>query len=663
MLRFPRPAGWGFFNGSKVQPPGFLVVLVISYTCAVSDLKQHPVIFTHQIMHDANEINSLLSQRLPEFCNFLLPNGKLKGNLWVVGSLAGEAGESLQITTSGSAAGRFIDFANKENKGATPLWLLAKVRNLTFPQAINEACNWLGVKPDDYGIKKHHRKAYCKPDKAQIRPFEPNTEVSDYLTLERRLNPVILANAKVCESEDGSTIVFPYIEFDRELGRDQCVHRKYLKLARPDGKKDTWVTKGTKRCLYAKNLIGDNVSELIISEGEIDALSWHSWSIPAVSVPNGVSDFDWVDLDWEWLARFEKIYVSMDMDEPGKEAAQEICKRLGLHRCYIVSLHKKDANECLVAGLTRGDMEKCLSTAKAIELDEIKRPDDFKKEVTDHYMTDPATVGLATPWFPALPWRVRKGEMTVFTGFSGHGKTLGLNQLMLHLVQQGCKILDCSLEIRPGLTLYYMTRCAMAKKYAEKHEAEACVSWLNDQMLFLDCVGTVNAERIMHASEYARKRHGVDVLVIDSLFKCGMSGEDYGAARAFADKLTSFANNTGVHVILVAHSRKTQNGNEYSPPTKSDVAGSSDITNAAFNVIVIWRNKMKKRKVDELRQSKDPEALEELEKWLEQPDGKIIIDKQRFGEGEECEIPVWYEKDSCQFHNVQDRKIPYFSLK
>lgn len=612
--------------------------------------------------YDAASINRMLLDRLPEFCSFLLPNGKLKDNHWVVGSIGGEAGESLKITVSGSSAGRFIDFANDGSKGATPLWLMAKVRNLAFPEAIREACDWLGVKPDDYGVKKHHKKAYSKPDKAPIRPFEPNTEVSDYLTIERRLNPVVTSNARVCETEDGEAIVFPYLEFDKESGKFQCVHRKFLKLARPDGKKDTWVSKGTKRCLYGKNLIEDNISELVICEGEIDALSWHSWSIPAVSIPNGVSDFDWVDIDWDWLSRFEKIYVSTDMDDAGVQASQEICKRLGLHRCYVVSLPKKDANECLVSGVDREAMLKCLSQAKAIEMDEIKRPDDFRKEVTDHYLTDPSSIGFDTPWYPALPWRVRKGEFTVLTGFSGSGKTLGINQLLLHLIQQGCRVLDCSLEIRPALTLYYMTRCALAKKFSSKDEVESCVSWLNDQMMFLDCIGTVNADRILHAAEYARKRHGIDVLVIDSLFKCGMSGEDYGAARAFADRLTSFANNTGCHVILVAHSRKTQNGNELNPPTKSDVAGSSDITNAAFNVVVFWRNKMKKKKIDEAMQIDTPEGVEQLSFWRDQPDGKIIIDKQRFGEGEECETVVWYDKDSCQFSASPNRKIPYFRV-
>jgi twinkle protein len=596
---------------------------------------------------------------MEELCLFLFPNGKRDGNKWMVGSIDGSSGGSMSITMSGSAAGRFYDFADKETKGATPLWLWSKAKNVSYKEAVQQAAEWAGVKADDYGVRRHLKKTYQKPGRDDsVAPVKPSTKVMDYLILQRKLDPAVISKALVCATNDDQAIVFPFIEHDAEGNRDVCVHRKFLKVDRPNGKKESWSTKGTKRPLYGKNLIDDNVSEITICEGEIDALTWHSWGIPAVSVPNGVSDFEWVDIDWDWLSRFERINVSMDMDEPGQQATQEIVKRLGLHRCYIVSLPHKDANEALLAGETRESMLRVISAAKAIEMDEIKRPDDFKGDVVKHFTTDPSLEGWETPWSPTVPWRVRPGEFTVLSGFSGSGKTHGLNHLMLHLVQQGVKVMDASLEIRPGLTLYYMTRCALAKKVATKAEAEACVNWLNDNVLFLDCIGTVSIDRIMAGMEYARKRHGVDVFVIDSLFKCGLNSEDYGAARVFADRLTSFCNNTGAHVILVAHSRKTPSGNEFAVPTKADVAGSSDITNAAFNVIIFWRNKLKKRKLDEAYQNNNTEQASE---WIDAPDGKILIDKQRFGGGEEGETHVWYAKDACQFHTTRNRAIPYFS--
>lgn len=610
---------------------------------------------------DAAETNRTLLGRYSEVCSYLLPNGVVRGNHYCVGGLDGSKGESLQITLNGSAAGRWKDFANDSDKGGTPLYLWSKVKGIPFAKAVAEAKEWLGVKDDDFGVKKHKNKEWLPPapaDRNGTQLLEPNTKAMDYLTVERRLDPSVLAKAKVGESKDGEWIVIPYFD----AGEKDAFHIKRMKVDRPSGKKEIHASKGTKRGLYAKNLIEDTVSEITICEGELDALSFLSWSIPAVSMPNGVSDMAWVDVEWEWLERFERINVCPDMDEPGRLAAQDICKRLGLHRCFIVSLPEKDVNECLQKGYNREAMLKYLAEAKAIELDEIKHPDEYKDEVHDYYTVDWSKRGWETPWYPALPWRVRKAEFTILSGFSGSGKTVALNQLMLHLIQQGCKVMDASLEIKPGMTLYNMTRCALGKKSSSRDEIDGCINWLNDSVFFLDCIGTVNVKRLISAMEYARKRHGIDVFIIDSLFKCGLDPADFGSQREFADMLTTFCNNSGAHVILVAHSRKTQNGNEYSVPSKSDVAGSSDLTNAAFNVVIWWRNKLKKHKLDEARQKMPPDN-EEIARWLDVEDGKVVLDKQRFGEGEEAHVHVWFNADSFQFHTSRNRKFPYFSQK
>jgi len=62
--------------------------------------------------------------------------------------------------------------------------------------------------------------------------------------------------------------------------------------------------------------------------------------------------------------------------------------------------------------------------------------------------------------------------------------------------------------------------------------------------------------------------------------------------------------------------------------------------------------------LDEAKQSNDQQLFDA---WVDQHDGKIILDKQRFGEGDECETFVWFDKDSCQFHSTPNRRIPYFS--
>ncbi len=63
--------------------------------------------------------------------------------------------------------------------------------------------------------------------------------------------------------------------------------------------------------------------------------------------------------------------------------------------------------------------------------------------------------------------------------------------------------------------------------------------------------------------------------------------------------------------------------------------------------------------MDEARQTNNVEAMAE---WQAQPDGKILLDKQRYGDGEECEVNTWFSKDACQFSLGSEKNHPYFQL-
>lgn len=604
---------------------------------------------------DTAELNNALKQRMEDVVAHLYPHAKVKGAIAHLGGIGGEAGDSFHIYVSGPRVGCFIDRANPSDKGGTPLFLWSKSKGISFSDAVHQAKDWLGIPDSSKHVKKNYAKKYAEPEvKGKgIRILDTNTPAMDYLIGERKLDPMVLAKNKLADCDGGNVIVFPYFE----PGNPKAVHLKYLGVERDEnGKKRMWSSDGTKRCLFGKPGVSDDDREIVITEGEIDALSYQSVGIAAVSVPNGVSDTEWIELDWEWLERFEKVFISTDMDDPGREAAQKIAQRLGIHRTFIVSLPHKDANECLKQGLTRQVFLDCLEKSKQIELEDIKSAASFTDAVYDLFTNKHNEAGYPVPW-PELPFRIRPGELTVVSGYSGHGKTQLLNHLLIHLVSLGAKVFDASLEIKPAKTIQMMLRSALAKKQPDnRDELERCINWLNNAMWFYDHVGSANKERIMDAMVYARKRFGVDVLVIDSLFKCGINGDDLNGQRKFMDELTAFCNDTGAHVILVAHSRKMENEDHI--PTKTDIAGSQDINNAAFNVLVVWRNKLKQRKYDDCVQKGEPMKAVEIESWF---DGRVRLDKQRFGEGEDKDVPLYFDRTSWQFWPQQHQRHSYFA--
>ena len=109
-----------------------------------------------------------------------------------------------------------------------------------------------------------------------------------------------------------------------------------------------------KAVLYGQWLWRDSGKMVVITEGEIDALSvsqlqQNKW--PVVSVPNGAQGAaKAISKSIEWLEKFEKVIFMFDMDDPGLEAAKECALLLSPGKAHIARLPLKDANECLTAG-------------------------------------------------------------------------------------------------------------------------------------------------------------------------------------------------------------------------------------------------------------------------------------------------------------------------
>jgi hypothetical protein len=93
----------------------------------------------------AQDIKATLNERAAEFARWLFPAGRKKGNEWQVGSLNGEAGESLKISISGAKVGLFKDFATGHS-GNNLVELLMQARGIAFKDALRACADWLGVR-------------------------------------------------------------------------------------------------------------------------------------------------------------------------------------------------------------------------------------------------------------------------------------------------------------------------------------------------------------------------------------------------------------------------------------------------------------------------------------------------------------------------------------
>jgi twinkle protein len=121
--------------------------------------------------------------------------------------------------------------------------------------------------------------------------------------------------------------------------------------------------------------IDSEAREIVITEGEIDAITSWDYGRPALSVPfggGGGQKQKWIESEFERMARFEVIYLALDMDSDGEAAADEIANRLGRHRCQRVQLPRKDLNECRKAEITTEEIRLCFERARPLDPPELR---------------------------------------------------------------------------------------------------------------------------------------------------------------------------------------------------------------------------------------------------------------------------------------------------
>ena len=369
---------------------------------------------------------------IQDMCYKHLPNGKREGKEWVVGSLAGESGKSCKIAISGARAGIWCDFATQESGDALDLY--ARLNRLSIADAIQQAKSELGIANTPFQNTKKH---YKKPPKPKC--SNPKSKVFDWLTIQRGLTQETIEDYRIGENQN--SVIFPSLR-DGELIR--------WKSRSIQDKHKCQTSSDSEPCLFGWQVITDTARQVVITEGEIDSMSWHQIGYPALSVPSGAKSLSWINCEYDNLERFDTIYLSMDMDQPGQEVIPEIIERLGRERVRVVNLPEpfKDINELLLSDFS--DYDSLIRSAATMDPSELRSASDYVLEVVDEfYNADHNDYG--TPWQKKNnELRFRKGEVIVLAGINKHGKSIGVGHIALSAIAGGEKFCIASMEFKPS---------------------------------------------------------------------------------------------------------------------------------------------------------------------------------------------------------------------
>jgi len=218
----------------------------------------------------------------------------------------------------------------------------------------------------------------------------------------------------------------------------------------------------------------------------------------------------------------------------------------------------------------------------------IRESGEFIDDVLDRFLNGTHLTGIKLPFrlFENV-FRLREQETTVLAGINGAGKSLFAGQVMLHAIEQGYPCLSISLEMSPQSQVARMVRQATLQATPSMDGVLEFAKWCKGNLYFYDQHGSVDPNTLNSVIRYSVAEYGVKFILVDSLMTMSFASDDWNSQKAVVCSLANAARNLDVHIMLVCHARK---GNSIKDRLdKWSVAGSSDITNRADNVIILGR--------------------------------------------------------------------------
>ncbi len=385
--------------------------------------------------------------------------------------------------------------------------------------------------------------------------------------------------------KDVECICFPY--FDKDTVRNIKFRgaNKAFKLY-----------SGAELLFYNFDALKD-AKEIIICEGEIDALSWcEVGKKNVISVPNGASvkTMEYLDSSIHLFDNIEKVYLSTDNDTVGIELRDEFIRRLGAEKCYTLSFkEQKDANAYLCKyGV---DLLNVLEDAKPIPISGLVTVSSLRSDIMDLYENG-ETKGLeiAEPEIDKfVTWEL--GRLATITGRPGSGKSEFVDFIVSKLnLKYGWKAAYFTPENYPLKYHYRKLHTKYSGKQFDKKtdttDFDTIYEHINDNYSYIMDEGDMSVNSVMKSAKMLVKQKGIKILVIDPYnklehdIKNGQSETQY--VSKFLDTLVNFSRFNNVLIFLVAHPKKVSNADVIS---LYDIAGSANFYNKTDYGITVDR--------------------------------------------------------------------------
>ncbi len=445
--------------------------------------------------------------------------------------------------------------------------------------------------------------------------WDSTPEAMRYLHEKRGLDATTTAFCRVTTVQNNpSVLVFPFFD---EYGHRQTTKFRNTQFQKGSKGSKEWFEENTKPILYGMWLWHDFSKPLVITEGQIDAMSLMQAGINnVVSVPNGANAFTWVEYCREWVEKFPEIIVFGDCEHGKITLVDKIDENFPDIPLKAVQKSKylscKDANEMLISlSIYSGNTIDCKPAYKALrEAVETAKDVRISSAVRSYDIdwmdfTPPPTIRSGFPSIDKATRGFEESSLVILTGYTGKGKSNLANMFAIHAINSGNKTLIYSGEISNAKIMKQLALMVLGKEriaqtvdpitnnyynHPKPHMAEIAQEWFydrlflwNDETLATDETDSEKKERFIKNLIRSIQILKVKFVILDNLMTLTAfsGGEDknlYNIQTEFIKRLKEIADSLKVVILLVAHPKKNQFGTKTEIQI-DDISGTANVGN------------------------------------------------------------------------------------
>ncbi|GAB1302469.1 Twinkle mtDNA helicase [Apodemus speciosus] len=351
--------------------------------------------------------------------------------------------------------------------------------------------------------------------------------------------------------------------------------------------------------LFGLPLISRRDVEVVLTSRELDSLALsQATGLPTLSLPRGTVCLPPSLLPY--LEQFRRIVFWLGDDLRSWEAAKLFARKLNPKRCSLVRPGKQQPRplEALNQGLS---LPRILRTALPAWHKSIVSFRQLREEVLGELSNVEQAAGVRWSRFPDLNRLLkghRKGELTVFTGPTGSGKTTFISEYALDLCTQGVNTLWGSFEIsNVRLARVMLTQFAVTRLEEQLDKYEEWADRFEDLPLyFMTFHGQQSIRSVIDTMQHAVYVYDVCHVVIDNLqFMMGheqLSTDRIAAQDYVVGAFRKFATDNSCHVTLVIHPRKEDDDKELQTASIFGSAKQAVASQEADNVLILQDRKL-----------------------------------------------------------------------